>query len=61
MPASERQREIKRRRHRREKIGKLKKKAEKATASEKKVIADQIRALTPGFQDIIDQLGLEER
>jgi len=60
MPGSERQRELRRRRHRAKKIPALKKRAEKASASEKKVIAAKIRALTPGAEAIIKELGLEK-
>lgn len=59
MPSSERRREIKRRRHRREKINHFKKRVKKATASEKAHIAEKIRSLTPGAEEIIDALGLE--
>ena len=60
MPGSERQRELRRRRHRRRKVSKLKARAEKASASEKKVIADKLRALTPGCGTLIAELGLEK-
>lgn len=58
MPSSERQRELRRRRHRRKKIPKLKARAAKASSSEKQVIADKLRALTPGAEIIIESLGL---
>jgi len=61
MSISERQREIKRRRHRRKKLDQLKKRAEKANASEKAEIARKIRELTPGSEEVIEKLGLEER
>ena len=61
MGASERQKEIKRRRHRRKKMTQLKRRAEKATVSEKAVIATKIRSLTPGAEGIIEKLSLEER
>ena len=61
MGISERQREIKRRRHRRKKVGLLAKRLEKATVSEKTVITEKLRALTPGAGVIIDRWGLEER
>ena len=61
MPASERRREIKRRRHRRKKMDQLKKRADKANASEKAAIAHKLRELTPGAEDVIGKLGLEER
>ena len=60
MPGSERRRELRRRRHRRKKMPKLKARAEKASASDRKVIADKIRGLTPGAEIIIESLGLEK-
>jgi hypothetical protein len=60
MPSSERQRELRRRRHRKRQIPKLKVRAEKASASEKKVIADKLRSMTPGSGIIIEKLGLEK-
>ena len=60
MPGSERKRELRRRRHRRQKVAKLKVRAEKASGSEKKVIADKIRGLTPGCNAIIEKLGLDK-
>jgi hypothetical protein len=59
--ASERQKEIKRRRHRRRKMEQYKRRLEKANASEKAVIAAKLRALTPGAERIINDLELEER
>jgi len=61
VPCSERRKEIKRRRHRRKKLTQLSKKLEKATVSERTVIADKIRALTPGGKGIVDSWGLEKR
>ena len=61
MGSSERQRELRRRRHRRVKINNLKRKAAAATVSEKAVIAQKIRLLTPGSASIIEALELEER
>ena len=61
MGQSERQTEIKRRRHRRKKLAQLKKRAAKATVSEKAVIVEKIRRMTPGAEVIIANLGLEER
>ncbi len=58
MPGSERRRELRRRRHRAKKIPALKKRAEKANASEKKIIAAKIRALTPGAELILKELGI---
>jgi hypothetical protein len=59
--ASERQRELRRRRHRRKKLVILNRKLSKATVSEKTVIIDKIRDLTPGAEAIIARLELEKR
>jgi hypothetical protein len=59
--ASERQRELRRRRHRLKKLTILHRKFAKATVSEKTVIVDKIRALTPGAELIISRLELEKR
>lgn len=61
MSISERKKEIKRRRHRRQKVAKLKQRVVKATVSEKQVIAHKLRDLTPGAELIIENLKLEER
>ena len=61
MSSSERQRELRRRRHRRQKMAHLKRRAEAASVSEKGVLAQKIRKLTPGGEEIIERLGLEER
>ena len=61
MGISERHKEIKRRRHRRKKMAALVRKAEKANVSEKAVIAQKIRQLTPGGEVIVNRLQLEER
>lgn len=61
MSASERKKEISRRRHRRKKMGQIKRKAEKASVSEKAFLATKIRHLTPGSEIIIAHLGLEGR
>ncbi len=61
MSGSERKREIKRRRHRLKKLNQLKARVEKATVSEKAHIANKIRRLTPGAEEIITALSLEER
>jgi hypothetical protein len=58
---SERHKEIKRRRHRKQKVAKLTKRAAKATVSEKAVIADTLRNLTPGAEVVIGKLDLEKR
>lgn len=61
MPSSERRREIKRRRHRRKKLAQFEKRLPKATVSEKTVIAEKIRCLTPGGNQIIEAWDLEAR
>ena len=57
---SERGKEIKRRRHRRKKLGLLAKRLKKATVSEKSLIAAKLRRLTPGAEVIIDRWELRE-
>jgi hypothetical protein len=57
---SNRMKEIKRRRHRRQQVAKFQARIPKATASEKQVIAEKIRKLTPGCEDLIIRLGLED-
>ena len=61
MGSSERRKEINRRRHRRKKVNHYKKRLDKATVSEKLVMAGKLRELTPGAPRIIETLGLEER
>lgn len=61
MGCSERQKEIKRRRNRKVKIKKLKKHVIKANASEKPVIANKLRALSPGAEAMIQELKLEDK
>ena len=58
MSGSERRRELRRRRHRKIKVAGFKRRAEKANVSEKQIIADKLRSLTPGASEIIDALGL---
>jgi len=58
---SERQKEIKRRRHRRKKVAQFARKLAKATVSERVVMAEKLRSLTPGAQVIIDRWELEKR
>ncbi len=58
---SDRKQEIKRRRHRRQKLAKYQVRLKKATVSEKAVIADKIRKMTPGGEVIIKTMKLEER
>ena len=61
MGCSERHKEIKRRRHRKKKMAKLCARSQKATVSEKQFIAAKIRSLTPGAENIISRLELEQR
>ncbi len=61
MPASERRKEIKRRRHRRKRLDQFKKTLDKATVTEKQEMAHKLRSLTPGAEHIIQTLSLEER
>jgi hypothetical protein len=58
---SDRKQEIKRRRKRRAKLNHFKHKLKKATTSEKLVMAEKIRKMTPGAETIIATLALEER
>ena len=57
----ERHRELRRRRARRQKLAKYKKRLEKATVSEKKVMAHKLREMTPGAEVIIAAWTLEKR
>lgn len=59
--ASEREKEIKRRRKRRKQITHLRARAEKATGSEKQVIADKLRNMTPGYKTLISSMGLGKK
>ncbi len=61
MPSSERRKEIKRRRHRLKKVTAFAKKLEKATVSERAVMAGKLRDLSPGGQEIADRWELEKR
>lgn len=58
---SDRLQEIKRRRKRRQKLVLYKKRLKKATVSERGVLADKIRKMTPGAETIITAWGLQER
>ncbi len=58
---SNRMKEVKRRRHRRQKLAKIETKLKKATISEKLVMAEKLRKMTPGCEDLIVRMGLEER
>ncbi len=58
---SNRMKEIKRRRHRKQKIAKFGLKLKKATQSERLVIANKRRRMTAGAEVLIARMGLEER
>lgn len=58
---SDRHQEIHRRRKRREKLRKMQAKLKKATASEKAVMVEKLRRMTPGAEVIIANWKLEER
>ena len=58
---SERKKELRRRRHRRKKVSILGRKLEKATVSERTVIAEKLRSLTPGGDEIVGRWDLEKR
>ena len=61
MAGSERQRELRRRRHRKQKVSKLHKKLQTGAAGDKGVVAEKLRALTPGAEEIIRRWGLEDQ
>jgi hypothetical protein len=58
---SERKKELKRRRHRKKKMGIFARKLEKATVSERAVIAEKLRGLTSGSEVIVARWDLEKR
>ncbi len=58
--ASERTRELRRRRKRTEKYKKIGRKAEKATISEKAHLADKLRKMSTGGHIVVERLGLEQ-
>ena len=57
----ERKRELRRRRSRHKKMQILKRKLRTASVSEKLAIAGKIRQLTPGGEQVVATLSLEER
>ena len=61
MSLSERKQELKRRRHRKKKLGVFARKLAKATVSEKTVIAEKLRKLTPGCEIVIEAWELEKK
>lgn len=58
---SEREREIRRRRKRKKAVAKLRARAARATGSEKQVIADKLRNMTPGAPELIKAMGLGKK
>lgn len=58
---NERHKEIKRRRHRQKKVGKLKAKYIKANPSEQQEIVRKLHELTPGANEIIARLEDRDR
>jgi len=58
---SNRMKEIKRRRHRKQKVAKFQSKLKKATTSEKLAMAEKLRKMTPGAEVLIGAMGLAER
>jgi hypothetical protein len=56
-----RMKELRQRRKRKKKLAIFKRKAVKASASEKAIIATKIRRMTPGCEIIIATMGLEEK
>lgn len=60
MGASERKKEIRRRRKRREQVGHLKKRLAKATKSEQVEITRKLREITPGAEVLIANWELTE-
>ena len=61
MSLSDRQQELKRRRHRKKKLRVFARKLDKATVSEKTVIAEKIRRMTPGCETVIENWELEKK
>ena len=58
---SNRMKEIKRRRHRRQKVEHFRSKLAKASPSEKQVIAEKLRKLTEGCETLIEAMALESK
>lgn len=59
MAGVERDRELRRRRHRAKKLAILEKKAAKATKADKPMIIEKLRKLTPGANILIERWGLK--
>jgi hypothetical protein len=56
---SERTKEVKRRRHRKVKVVKLKRQYEAADTAGKKAVVDKLTRLTPGADDILSNWGVK--
>ncbi len=56
---SERHKEIKRRRKRKQQVANVTRRAAKASSSEKETLAGKLRKMTPGATVIIERLGLK--
>ena len=61
MSLSERKKEIKRRRHRRRKLERWKAKLPNATPAERAAIAERVRKLTPGGEQIVEKWGIQDQ
>ena len=61
MSLSERKQELKRRRHRKKKLKVYARKLASATVSEKSIIAEKIRRLTPGCEVVIEAWELDKK
>ena len=58
---SNRMKEVKRRRHRRQKLAKFNMKLKKSNTSEKLAMAEKLRKMTPGCDVLIERMGLDDR
>ena len=61
MSISERKKELERRRHRKKKLSIFARKLEKATVSERAMIAEKMRGLTSGCEEIVARWELEKK
>jgi len=60
MGCSERQKEIKRRRKRRKAVTAIEARAKKASSSEKELLRNKLRNMTPGAAELIERFGLNK-
>lgn len=56
---SERHKEIKRRRKRKQQVARATRRAARASSLEKETLAGKLRKMTPGAEEIIERLGLK--